>query len=161
LVCVSHSLFSLGLDLYRFLDSDQAQPIPPIVVVVVKGDEDVTIKVADRGGGIPRSKMVNLWKFAHSTAKEEEGASEFGLDTTTGAKIRGFGLQLARIYARYLGGELTLKTMEGYGLDAYLHLPRLGDSCENLPLDVRFSPGELNSNPPRKATILAPASRRR
>ena len=150
---MSHIHF-FALYLHRFLDSDQSRPIPPIVVVVVKGDEDVTIKVADRGGGIPRSKMVNVWKFAHSTAGEDESASDFGVDTTTGSKIRGFGLPLARIYARYLGGELTLKSMEGYGLDAYLHLPRLGDSCENLPLEVRFSPGELNSNPPRKATIL-------
>ena len=60
-------------------------------------------------------------------------------------------MPLARIYARYLGGELTLKSMEGYGLDAYLHLPRLGDACEHLPLQVKFSPGELTSNPPRKA----------
>jgi len=141
--------------LARFLESDQSRPIPPIVVVIVKGDEDVTIKVADRGGGIPRSKMVNVWKFAHSTATENEQSSDFGVDETTGTKIRGFGLPLARIYARYLGGELTLKSMEGYGLDAYLHLPRLGDSCENLPLEVRFSPGELNSNPPRKATMAS------
>jgi len=143
----------------KFMESDRSQPIPPIVVVISKGDEDVTIKVADRGGGIPRSKMVNVWKFAHSTAGKDEISSDFGVDATTGTKIRGFGLPLARIYARYLGGELTLKSMEGYGLDAYLHLPRLGDSCENLPLEVRFSPGELNSNPPRKSTRTATGSR--
>lgn len=141
------------------MESDRSKPIPPIIVVISKGEEDVTIKVADRGGGIPRSKMVNVWKFAHSTAGEDEFTSDFGVDATTGTKIRGFGLPLARIYARYLGGELTLKSMEGYGLDAYLHLPRLGDSCENLPLEVRFSPGELNSNPPRKSTIKAPEVR--
>jgi len=138
----------------KYLDSDKSQPIPPIVVVIVKGEEDVTIKVADRGGGIPRSKMMNVWKFAHSTAGEDEFESEFGVDAATGSKLRGFGLPLARIYARYLGGELTLKSMEGYGLDAYLHLPRLGEKCENLPLEVRFSPGELNSNPPRRAASM-------
>jgi pyruvate dehydrogenase kinase 2/3/4 len=95
--------------------------------------------------------MATIFKFAHSTAGEEENATDFGVDEMTGTKIRGFGLPLARIYARYLGGEMTLKSMEGYGLDAYLHLPRLGDACENLPLPVKFSPGELNSNPPRKA----------
>jgi hypothetical protein len=124
--------------------------MPPIRVVIVKGDEDVTIKIADQGGGIPRSKIGTIWKFAHSTAGEEESLSDFGVDEVTGTKIRGFGLPLARIYARYLGGELTLKSTEGYGLDAYLHLPRLGDGCENLPLPVKFSPGELNSNAPRK-----------
>ena len=127
--------------------------LPPIRIVIVKGKEDVTIKVADRGGGIPRSKMPTVFRFAHSTAGEEENSTDFGVDEMTGTKIRGFGLPLARIYARYLGGEMTLKSMEGYGLDAYLYLPRLGDACENLPLPVKFSPGELNSNPPRKAVL--------
>ncbi|EEC45516.1 predicted protein, partial [Phaeodactylum tricornutum CCAP 1055/1] len=107
--------------------------IPSIKVVMVKGEEDVTIKVADKGGGIPRSKMERIWKFAHSTADQNEAESDFGTDATSGARIRGFGLPLARIYARYFGGELTLKSTEGYGLDAYLHLPRLGDACEKLP----------------------------
>jgi pyruvate dehydrogenase kinase 2/3/4 len=120
----------------------------------VKGKEDVTIKIADRGGGIPRSKMSKIWKFAHSTTHQDENDVEFGVDEFTGAKIRGFGLPLARIYARYLGGELTLKSLEGYGVDAYLHLPRLGDSCENLPLQVQFSPSNLNSNPPRRASTM-------
>jgi pyruvate dehydrogenase kinase 2/3/4 len=122
--------------------------LPPIRVVVVKGEEDVTIKIADKGGGIPRSLITNIWKFAHSTADESELNGDFGMVEATGARIRGFGLPLARIYARYFGGELTLKSTEGYGLDSYLHLPRLGSSCENLPVRVRDSPGELDSMPP-------------
>jgi pyruvate dehydrogenase kinase 2/3/4 len=121
--------------------------LEPIRVVIVQGAEDVTIKIADRGGGIPRSKMATIWKFSHSTANADESSSEFGFDGLTGTKIKGFGLPLARIYARYLGGELTLKSMEGYGLDAYLYLPRLGENCENLPRRVIASPGELDSNP--------------
>jgi pyruvate dehydrogenase kinase 2/3/4 len=114
--------------------------IPSIRVIIVKGAEDVTIKVADQGGGIPRSRMATIWRFAHSTANMDEQHTSFGVDTACGAGLRGFGLPLAEIYARYLGGELTLKSTEGYGLDAYLHLPRLGDACENLPLRVRDSP---------------------
>lgn len=120
---------------------------PPIKVVIAMGEEDVTIKVADRGGGIPRSKMQSIWKFAHSTADENELEVAFGMDETSGAKIRGFGLPLARIYARYFGGELTLKSTEGYGLDSYLYIPRLGEKCENLPTTVRDSPGERDSTP--------------
>ena len=121
--------------------------LPPIRVVVVSGAEDVSIKIADRGGGVPRSTMKQIWKFAHSTADEDEDDSDFGTDEISGAHIRGFGLPLARIYARYFGGELTLKSMEGHGLDAYLYLPRLGDACENLPPSVSASPGERDSTP--------------
>ncbi|CAN0423398.1 unnamed protein product [Discosporangium mesarthrocarpum] len=35
------------------------------------------------------------------------------------------GLPLSRLYARYFGGSLKLRPMEGYGTDAYLHLHRL------------------------------------
>lgn len=121
--------------------------IPPIRVIISMGEEDVTIKVADRGGGIPRSAMATIWKFAHSTASHDELNTAFGREGSTGAKLRGFGLPLARIYARYFGGELTLKSTEGYGLDAYLHIPRLGTHCENLPLSVRDSPSERDSMP--------------
>jgi pyruvate dehydrogenase kinase 2/3/4 len=120
----------------------------PIRVVIVKGDEDVTIKIADRGGGIPRSVMAKIWKFGHTIEGDEsESDMDFGSVEGAGARIRGFGLPLARIYARYFGGDLSLKSMEGYGVDAYLHLPRLGDACENLPVRVRASPGELDSMP--------------
>jgi hypothetical protein len=142
----------------RHLENPTTTPLGSIKIVVVKGEQDVTIKVADRGGGIPRSKMSKIWRFAHSTTTDEENSantmmyeSAFNVDEVTGTQIRGFGLPLARIYARYLGGELTLKSMEGYGVDAYLHLPRLGDACENLPLPVKFSPSNLSSNAPRGA----------
>ena len=52
---------------------DDAPPTlpPPIRVVVTKGAEDVTIKVCDRGGGLKRSKLKEIWSFAHSTLTEE------------------------------------------------------------------------------------------
>lgn len=52
---------------------------------------------------------------------------------------------MAKLYAQYFGGDLTLKSMEGYGVDAYLHLPVLGDECENLSPRVSNSPGNLDS----------------
>jgi pyruvate dehydrogenase kinase 2/3/4 len=121
------------------------EDMPPIRVVVAQGKEDVTIKVCDQGGGAPRSTMEKIWKFAHSTSPSLEQETEFAKDSFSGGKIRGFGLPLARIYARYFGGELTLLSMEGHGVDAYLYLPRLGYQCENLPDLVKTSPGEGDS----------------
>lgn len=135
----------------RHLNGD-AKTLPPIRVVVVKGAENVTIKITDQGGGLPRSAMRKLWMFAHTsdlsdkTMDSRESQTKFGTDSFTGGEIRGFGLPLARIYARYFGGELTLKTIEGYGVDVYLYLPILGTACENLPDRVTFSPGNLDSS---------------
>ena len=125
--------------------------VPSIRVVIVKGAEDVTIKIADKAGGIPRSDARKVWSFAHTnvdeSSMEKEMETDFGTDEFTGSAIRGFGLPLARIYARYFGGELTIKSMEGFGVDAYLYLPGLGAACENLPQRVTQSPGNLDSNP--------------
>lgn len=138
-------------------DISTNQSLPSIRVVVAKGAEDVTIKIADKGGGVPRSVIDKMWTFAHSTLSDsikskENNDKHFDIDEFTGGRvqgkgfyIRGFGLPLARIYARYFGGELTLKSMEGYGVDAYLYLPMLGKSCENLPKRVLNSPGQGDS----------------
>ena len=37
----------------------------------------------------------------------------------------GFGLPTARAYARYLGGSLTLKSLQGIGTDVYLRLKHI------------------------------------
>jgi len=55
------------------------------------------------------------------------------------------GLPLSRLFARYFGGDITITSMEGFGTDAYLHIPRLGTNCEALPAPVQMSPGELDS----------------
>jgi pyruvate dehydrogenase kinase 2/3/4 len=130
----------------------------PIRVVIVKGDEDVTLKIADKGGGIQRSSMSRIWKFGATNDAEfvhfdNPDSGDYNFDEVSGARLRGFGLPLARIYARYFGGELSLKSMEGYGVDAYLHLPRLGNSyCENLPMRVKHSPGERDSMPQKRSS---------
>jgi pyruvate dehydrogenase kinase 2/3/4 len=104
-------------------------------LVVAEGAEDVTIKVSDEGGGIPRSGLPRIWSYLYSTAKERVQMEE--LDPTTDGPVvlagYGYGLPISRLYARYFGGDLQIISMEGYGTDAYLHLNRLGNVQEPLP----------------------------
>jgi len=101
---------------------------------------------------MPRSVTNRIWTFAQSTLSkkvltthpEELGPGNGPRDEMAG-HLRGFGLPLARIYARYFGGEVTVRSLEGYGVDAYLYLPVLGVACENLPPRVVRSPGNLAS----------------
>jgi pyruvate dehydrogenase kinase 2/3/4 len=46
----------------------------------------------------------------------------------------GYGLPISRDYCKYFGGELDIISMEGFGTDAFIHLKRLGDSIEPVPL---------------------------
>lgn len=128
------------------IDEEDAE-IPPIEVVIARGKHDVTIKIADRGGGIPFTNIQNVWDFMYSTARPPEDI-DFSIADTTSPVLAGYGvgLPLCRIYATYFGGGLNIMSMEGWGTDAYIHLSRLGDRCEALPKRVRESPGELDSN---------------
>lgn len=116
----------------RFMDLDKAAP--PIRIIVADGIEDVTIKVSDEGGGIPRSGLPKIFTYLYSTAKNPlDEQSDLGTTNIATMAGYGYGLPISRLYARYFGGDLQIISMEGYGTDAYLHLSRLGDSQEPLP----------------------------
>nr|AFK36696.1 unknown [Lotus japonicus] len=116
----------------RFIDSDNVAP--PVRIIVADGLEDVTIKVSDEGGGIPRSGLPKIFTYLYSTARNPlDEHEDLGLGDNVTMAGYGYGIPISRLYARYFGGDLQIISMEGYGTDAYLHLSRLGDSQEPLP----------------------------
>lgn len=94
---------------------------PPIKVVIADGNEneDVVIKVADEGGGIPRSNMKKIWSYLFTTADPaiQEGMVAFNenVDHSIDSPLAGlgYGLPISRSYARYFGGDLSIMSMEG------------------------------------------------
>jgi hypothetical protein len=44
----------------------------------------------------------------------------------------GMGLPLSRVYAEYWAGSLALHSLEGYGVDAFLQISKLGNKNEQL-----------------------------
>lgn len=44
--------------------------VPPVKVTIVKGKEDISVKISDVGGGIPRSQSDQLFKYMYSTAPQ-------------------------------------------------------------------------------------------
>merc|ERR1711939_506440 len=112
-----------------------ADEYPPVKGIVAEGNEDITIKVADEGGGIPRSALPLIWTFMYTTARAEDIDPDFtSNEANRAAPMAGFGygLPIARLYAQYFGGNLQLVSMEGYGTDLYLFLHKL--SAKNEPL---------------------------
>jgi len=116
----------------RFEDSDD---VPPnIRLVIAEGLEDVTIKISDEGGGIPRSGLNKIWTYLYTTGQSPLASDDFDPDNSPAVLAGyGYGLPISRLYARYFGGDLQIISMEGYGTDAYLHLHRLGNYQEPLP----------------------------
>lgn len=119
-----------------------APSLPPIKVIIADGEnnEDVVIKVSDQGGGIPRSNVDRIFSYLFTTADPEvqKGFVEIGslstdFDRAAPLSGLGYGLPISRLYARYFGGDLSLMSMESYGVDAYLHLNKLENEDEPLP----------------------------
>lgn len=126
-----HMLFELFKNSFRAVieaHKDKGGSLPQVNVIVAGGMEDVSIRISDQGGGIPRSGIDRIWTYAYTTAKP---TSMYLNDTEIMAGL-GYGLPLSRLYARYFGGDLQVMSLEGYGTDAYLHLSRLGTHSEYI-----------------------------
>lgn len=126
-----HMLFELFKNAMRAVveyHGPGADVFPPIEVLLVMGQEDLTIKLCDQGGGIPRSHMDLLFNYMYSTAPQPAVS---GLDTPPLAGY-GYGLPLSRLYARYFHGDLMLTSCEGYGTDAIIFLKALSSEANEL-----------------------------
>jgi signal transduction histidine kinase len=83
------------------------------------------IKISDRGGGLPKSVERRLWEYGFTTANKSRRENQIA--------GYGVGLPLARLYARYFGGDINIHHMYGHGSEVLINLNRLGETHE---LDV-------------------------
>lgn len=74
-----------------------------------------------RLGGVPHSKIGQLFHYTYSTAPKPN--YDFSVDSKT-APIAGlgYGLPIARLYAKYFQGNLALASVEGLGTWAYVSI---------------------------------------
>ncbi|PHH62256.1 hypothetical protein CDD81_7316 [Ophiocordyceps australis] len=102
----------------------------------------VTIRIRDRGGGIPPDILPHIWSYSFTTFTQDDSlsfpsasasASIDGLGVISsagagGSSIAGlgYGLPLSRAYAEYFGGGITVQTLYGWGTDVYLRLKGVG-----------------------------------
>jgi signal transduction histidine kinase len=110
----------------------------------------VTIRIRDRGGGIPPAVLPNIWSYSFTTFEDESlddfpggggmaqgamypgsggGGGMEALDSIAGAgglnssiAGLGYGLPLSRAYAEYFGGGIAVQSLYGWGCDVYLRL---------------------------------------
>lgn len=123
-----HILFELFKNSMRAVMEHHSDNYPPINVIIVKGKEDICIKVSDRGGGIPRSQTDLLFHYMYSTAPQPS-KSDLGTVPLAGY---GYGLPISRLYARYFHGDLSLLSCDGHGTDAIIFMKALSNEANEL-----------------------------
>ncbi|CAH0490383.1 unnamed protein product [Peronospora farinosa] len=114
--------------------------LPPVEIVICVGSEDLTIKVSDEGGGVPRSRWNKLWRYDYTTSLPYPP-----IDSNTYHSYRqhysggGYGLPMARLFARYFGGEVAFTSLEGSGSTGFIQAHRLGTNVEVVPGHASFN----------------------
>jgi len=112
---LSHMLFetlknSLRAVVERY-GQDKAE-FPVTKVIVAEGKEDITIKISDEGGGIPRSAIPLVWTYMYTTVDQTPSLDPDFNKSDFKAPMAGFGygLPISRLYARYFGGAVDFRS---------------------------------------------------
>ncbi|KAI0858227.1 branched-chain alpha-ketoacid dehydrogenase kinase [Xylaria cubensis] len=69
---------------------------------------------------------------SHGSRYDEHNGSLTSLSTRPPNLRLGISLPLSRVYAEYWAGSLELHSLEGYGVDAFLQISKLGNKNEQL-----------------------------
>lgn len=115
---LSHMLFETLKNSLRAVverHGQDKQEFPVTKVIVAEGQEDITIKISDEGGGIARSAIPLIWTYMYTTVDRTPNLDPDFDKSDFKAPMAGFGygLPISRLYARYFGGDLKLISMEG------------------------------------------------
>lgn len=132
------------------LETGAQTPIKLIISDSV-GQNDVVIKCADEAGGMPRSMVRSIFSFAKTATKDVDITSVLAdqaicralgqLDSAKAhplnsppahrvigtQRLGGHGLPISRLYAKYFNGDLRIRSMDGFGTDAYVYISRVPD----------------------------------
>jgi signal transduction histidine kinase len=80
-------------------------------------------------------EMARVFEYSYTTVPKSDidehnifsTQARMNMQQGVGGPIAGlgFGLPMSKIYARYFGGSLELKSINGHGLDVFLRVPNI------------------------------------
>lgn len=118
--------------------------LPDVVVTIANNEVDFVFRISDRGGGIRHDILDKIFDYHFTTNGEEVDER---LDGSLFAPLMnpihegpaagpmhgfGFGLPASKAYVEYLGGKLTLESIQGMGTDVYVRLRHIDGPHESF-----------------------------
>ncbi|KAJ1905819.1 [Pyruvate dehydrogenase (acetyl-transferring)] kinase 2, mitochondrial [Tieghemiomyces parasiticus] len=116
-------------------------PYPPIQVTLCEGPATLVFRISDQGGGVPATAREHIWDFGHGKRGELANLYQVSrmaaklndpMQSTSPLTHFGIGLPMSRVYVNYWGGRIEIHTMDGFGTDVYVHIPKLGNQHEHI-----------------------------
>ena len=121
------SHFRLNVSFRAVIESPHAArspQLPSIDCTIAVNTSDFTIRIADRGKGIPPSALDKIWNYHFTTSRGKESNSNMpNLNPNydeKGLAGYGIGLPVSKAYAEYMGGSLEIKSMDGIGSGMFI-----------------------------------------
>ena len=86
--------------------------VPDVEVLISKGAENICIKISDFGGGASLKDQAKWGAYLYSSPPKKSKSKEANVMPLAGY---GYGIPLSKVYARYLGGDVNIRSIENYG----------------------------------------------
>lgn len=110
--------------------------LPSIGVTIAVNEDELILRIKDRGGGMPRSLLEKIFDYHFSSNNQLRDSSLLSYtdfdnhlydqlvtkDNRNRMSGYGFGVPTTRAYCEYLNGSLTIETMYGIGTDVYVRV---------------------------------------
>lgn len=134
---VEYIIYQLLSNAFRHTTNTTRQK--EIKVTTCSNETDVLFRISDEGGGMNKEEYNSVWSYGNykrfgNMDHIEQLEAKLNEKETLSIRL-GIGLPMSKVYVEYFGGDINLMTMEGYGTDAYVRIPRLGTQNENLNND--------------------------
>ncbi|KAI8085103.1 branched-chain alpha-ketoacid dehydrogenase [Halteromyces radiatus] len=125
----------------------------PIRVTMCTNATDVFFRISDQAGGISPEVYRSIYSFGHhatgnfqhfktwkATVSDDQQQKQQQKEQEQSVNMPlGMGLPMSKVYAEYWGGDLNIQTLHGWGTDAYVRIPKLGDQLEHLDVEDHAS----------------------
>ena len=100
-----------------------------ITIEYNEGLTDIIIKISDNANSFPINDLNKMMTYSYSTSQNDI-IERYELDNKQIISGFGFGLPMARLYAKYFGGKLIVNPMENNGTDVFIYINKLGNNPE-------------------------------
>lgn len=98
----------------------------PIVIDMFDSDSELVIKISDKGDSFSFNDINKVLTYSYSTEKIDDFDREFIIGGF------GFGLPLAKVYAKYFKGDIIVNPKLNCGTDVFIYLDKKIDFNDRI-----------------------------